>query len=74
MQLTVARLELAFSLIWNELKTTFNNYSCVTALIEIIKNGMEKFFALYIAYMQIKEVGSIEDNVCVIEDQGNNTG
>jgi len=67
-QLTIARLELAFSLIWNELKTTFNNHSYTTASIEIIKNGIEKFFTLYIAHTQIKEVSSIEDNVYVIKD------
>ena len=68
MQLIIARLELAFSLIRNELKTTLDNHSCATASIETIKNGMEKFFALYIAHTQIEEVGSIEDNACVIED------
>jgi len=67
-QLTIARLELTFLLIRNELKTTLDNHSCAIALIETIKNGMEKFFALYIAYTQIEEVSSIEDNVCVIKD------
>ena len=68
MQLTVARLELAFSLIRNKLKTTLNNHSYTTASIETIKNSMEKFFALYIAHTQIKEVSSIEDNIYIIKD------
>jgi len=46
----------------------FNNHSCVTASIKIIKNSMEKFFTLYITHMQIKEVSSIKDNVYIIKD------
>jgi hypothetical protein len=52
----------------SELKAALDNHSHTTTSIEKFKNGMEKFFALYLAQTQIKDAGSVEDNALVIED------